>query len=71
MKILVLTDFKDGRDQFVKDDIRTVSDEDGARFVANGWANDTEGRVATGTAEAGSTDLDIQNSTIGLGDNHG
>ena len=53
MKILVLTDFKDGRDQFVKDDIRTVSDEDGARFVANGWANDTEGRVATGTAEAG------------------
>ena len=71
MKILVLTDFKDGRDLFVKDDIRTVSDEDGARFVANGWAQDAEGRVAAGTAEASSTDLDIQNSTLGLGDNHG
>lgn len=70
MKIKCLTTFLDGKERFEKDDGRTVDDERGARFVANGWAEDTAGRVATG-AEAGSADLTIQNSTIGLGDSNG
>ena len=71
MKIKCLTFFLDGRERFEKDDVRTVSDEDGARLVANGWAEDTAGRVAKGNADSGVTDLAIDNSTIGLGDNHG
>ena len=64
MKIKVLMDFLEGRDSYIKDDTRTVSEAEGAYFVKNGWAEDTEGKVAT-------TDLDIHNSTIGVGDNHG
>lgn len=70
MKIKCLTTFLDGKERFEKDDVRTVDDERGARFVANGWVEDTAGRVATG-AEAGSAGLTIQNSTIGLGDSNG
>ena len=71
MKIKCLTFFLDGKDGFEKDDIRTVDDERGAYFVANGWAEDTAGRVATVNPSESVTDLDINNSTIGLGDNHG
>lgn len=70
MRIEILTTFLDERDEFVKDDIRTVSADDGARFVANGWARDLAGRVATGNAQSDSS-LDIQNSVIGLGDSNG
>lgn len=63
MKIKVLTDFLDGRDLYVKGDIRTVPESNGAYFVKNGWAEDIESKVAT--------DLDIHNSVIGVGDNHG
>ena len=70
MKIECLTIFIDGTDRFETGDVRTVSDERGARFVANGWAKDTEGRVATGEASA-SVDLNINSSTIGTGDSNG
>lgn len=70
MKIKCLTTFLDGKERFEKDDVRTVDDERGAQFVANGWAEDVAGRVATGhAADAGS--LTINNSTIGLGDSNG
>lgn len=71
MKIKVLTDFLDGRDLYVKGDIRTVPESEGAYFVKNGWAEDIEGKVATGEEAPGITDLDIHKSTIGVGDNHG
>ena len=46
MRIKVLTTFLDGRDKFYVDDVRTVPDEDGARFINAGWA------VAEGSAPA-------------------
>ena len=70
MKIEVLNTFLDGKDRLEAGDIRTVDDERGARFVANGWAKDQAGRVATGS-KAGSADMTIQKSTIGLGDSNG
>jgi hypothetical protein len=38
MKILCRCKFKHGRDIFEKGDIRTVHQEDGDYFVAQGWA---------------------------------
>lgn len=38
MQIKVLQPFKHGRDSYHPDDVRTVSDEDGAYFAAHGWA---------------------------------
>ena len=66
MKIEALTTFLDGRDRFEAGDIRSVSDVDGARFVAAGWAKDISGAIATGTVAAGATDLEIHNSTLGV-----
>lgn len=63
MKINALTTFLDGRDRYEKDDERTVSDEDGARFVAAGWAEDLSGTVATGVAAVGATNLQVDNLT--------
>ena len=65
MKIEALTTFLDGRDRFELGDIRTVSDEDGARFCAAGWAKDVSGQTATGEAATGEADLAIHNSTLG------
>ncbi len=62
MKIKALTTFLDGRDRFEKGDIRTVDDEAGARFVANGWV---------ANMGCNSTDLDIQNGQLGMGDSNG
>ncbi len=70
MKIEVLNTFLDGTEKFESGDVRTVSDERGAYFVANGWAKDQANRVATGEP-GGSAELNIQNSVIGLGDNNG
>ena len=70
MKIKATATFLNGTDRFEKDDERTVSDERGAYFVANGWAEDVAGRVATGEAAA-TTDLNINNSGLGLGDSNG
>ena len=72
MKILCLTTFLDGRDRFEKDDVRSVPDEDGARFIAHGWAQEQGGEAVAAAAPAtGETTLTIQNGTLGLGDNHG
>jgi len=68
MKIEALTTFLDGRDRYEAGDIRTVSDEDGARFCAAGWAKDITGAAATGEATAGTVDLAIRNSTLGTAD---
>lgn len=68
MKITCLTAFKEGRDLFEKDDVRTVPDEDGARFIANGWA------VAGGEPVApadGVVTLDVQDAQMGQDANHG
>lgn len=70
MKIKAISVFLDGSDRFEIDDQRTVADERGAYFVANGWAIDMDGRVATGDSEA-ATDLIINNSGLGLGDSNG
>lgn len=71
MKIECLTTFLDGKDRYESGDVRTVEDEKGAQFVANGWAKDVAGRVATGGASPGTTDLAVNNSVIGLGDSNG
>ena len=63
MKIVCDTDFKHGTEQFHKDDVRAVSDEDGAYFAANGWAHALGDDAAAPAADATSTDLDVQNNT--------
>ena len=65
MQIKCLENFLDGPHDFKKDDVRTVSDEDGERFVKNGWAEDVEGKVETGDRNAShGKKLDIDNSVI-------
>lgn len=72
MKIECTTTFLDGADRFEAGDIRTVDDERGARLVANGWAADLAGRVATGAVADGAvTDLAIQNVTVAQEASHG
>lgn len=70
MKINCTTSFKDGRDAFHEGDTRTVSDEDGARFIANGWA------VAAGDSPLPlptipAVDLSINSATHTTGDSNG
>jgi hypothetical protein len=69
MKINCTTTFKDTDDgrpaTFHAGDTLTVSDADGARFCANGWATDITGEAATGAPATGSTDLDIQDVVSG------
>lgn len=64
MKINCLTTFLDGRDRFEKDDQRTVSDERGAYFIANGWAAEVGG-VGPSVTSPSEVLLDVQNSVIG------
>lgn len=71
MKIEALTPFLDGTDRFEAGDIRTVSDERGYKFIAHGWAKDVSGQVTSDAASPESVDLNIQNSVLGIGDNHG
>lgn len=71
MKIQVLSTFLDGTDRFEKDDGRTVDDDRGSRFVANGWAIDVDGRVATGSEQTAETTLDIKNAVMGQEARHG
>src|SRR3990167_2615112 len=73
MKIKVLEEkFLDGRDTYLKDEIRTVEDERGRRFVENGWAEDLDGVVKTGDRDKShGRNLDIQNSTLGVTDKVG
>lgn len=70
MKITCTTSFKEGREAFHEGDQRTVSDEDGARFIANGWA------VAAGDAPEPlptipAVDLSIAGATHATGDSNG
>lgn len=71
MRIKCLTTFKDGIDEFVQDDIRSVEDSRGAYFVANGWAEDLSGALPTGETVTGAADLSVASATLGTGDNHG
>lgn len=72
MKILCLTTFLDGRDRFEKEDTRTVSAEDGVRFIGHGWAVEADADAAAPVAAAtGETTLDIQNGVIAAGDSNG
>jgi hypothetical protein len=71
MRINVLNTFMDGRDRFTAGEVREVADDVGLRAVANGWAEDVAGRVATGKAKKGATDLAVDNSTLGVGDSNG
>lgn len=69
MKINCTTTFKEGRETFYEGDQRTVSDEDGARFIKNGWA------VAAGDAPAAlpdvpAVDLTVHSATHATGDSN-
>ena len=65
MKIQVLCTFKNGKDHFEKDDIRTVSDEDGTRFCEAGWVKNVSSDVITSEPVAGGADLKIDKSVLG------
>jgi len=62
VKVKCLTTFLDGKDRFEKDDIRSVPDEDAARFIANAWAE---------PVAEGPTSLDIKSVTHKTGATHG
>lgn len=63
MKIKILENFKDGVESYVKDDVRTVSDESGAYFCGNGWAEDVDGKVETAARSTTEVRLDVRNAT--------
>lgn len=71
MRIKCLTTFKDGRDTFEADDVRTVEDDRGAYFVANGWAAAHDGEQLSPQPAQGEAALDIQNAAMGQGVNNG
>lgn len=71
MRIQCLTTFLDGADRFEQGDVRTVPDERGAYFVAQGWASDLSGEVVTGPITTGPTDLAVDSSTVTMGDSNG
>ena len=71
MKIECLATFLDGKDRYESGDVRTVEDDKGAQFVANGWAKDVADRVATGSESSGVVNLAVDSSVIGLGDSNG
>jgi hypothetical protein len=71
MKIQCLTPFLDGNYRFETDDIRTVDDARGAYFVANGWARDVSGEIATGAASVGEVVLDTQSIVMKQAVRHG
>jgi hypothetical protein len=70
MKIRCLTTFLDGKERFEQDDVRTVSDERGAYFVANGWAESMDGSSAA-EAPPANVELTINNAALGTGDSNG
>lgn len=64
MRIHCTTTFLDGTQRFVKDDIRTVDDADGERFIRAGWAV-REGAAAAPAAAADPVTLQVQNASQG------
>lgn len=71
MKIVCDTLFKHNADVYHEGDIRTVSDEDGAYFVANAWAHVLGDEAAQAALNFTSTDLNVHNSVIGMEDTNG
>lgn len=72
MRIRCLTTFLDDRDRFEAGDVRTVDDEKGARFIANGWAEDAQLPEAVAFTPAPSVvELDTQSPKLGAKDNNG
>jgi hypothetical protein len=70
MKINCTSTFIDGTTRYETGDVRTVSDADGARFCAFGWATDITGAAPSGEPAPGSADLAINNSVLGVSDTH-
>lgn len=71
MRIKCLTTFLDGSDRFERDDLRTVDDERGAYFIAQGWAA-AEGAATPATLpEQGNAVLDIHDATMSPEVQHG
>lgn len=77
MKITCTATFLDGRDRFEAGETlatatgqgcRVITDEQAARFVANGWASDG---AAAAPQAAGSVDLAIDKSVMGQEVRHG
>lgn len=73
MRIECTTTFLHGADRFEAGDVRTVPDELGAYFIAQGWAVDISPapQVIESSGCSGGECLHINNSTIGLGDSNG
>lgn len=51
MKIVILEDFRHGRDQYTKGENRVVDDSLGAYFCLAGWAKDEDGKIETVTRD--------------------
>lgn len=70
MRIKVLTTFLEGPVKFTESDFVTVPDEDGQRFIDNGWAVDATVQDAAPTIKnspPGGTNLFIQDMKIPTG----
>ena len=70
MRIECTTTFLDGRERFEKGDIFTIDDTKAAYFVQQKWAKKVGDQNPAHVAVA-PADLNIHNSKLGLGDNHG
>lgn len=70
MKINCTTTFKEGKETFYEGDQRTVSDEDGARFISNGWASEVGAEAAPAPA-SGDVTLEVQDGLMGQEADHG
>lgn len=71
MRIKCLTTFKDGRDRFDADDVRSVDDDRGAYFIANGWAVQHGAEAEAQQQPQGDAALDIQGGAMGQGVSNG
>lgn len=69
MRITCTTTFLHGRDRYEQGDTRTVSDEDGAYFISNGWA--AEGGSDPVPAAAGDVTLAIHDAAHDQEAKHG
>lgn len=69
MQIKCTTTFLDGVDRYEAGDTRTVPEDKGAYFVANGWAAPV-GEEPRASFE-GATSLDVHNATHNAGDSNG
>lgn len=68
MKIVILTTFLEGTTKYTKGDSVTVSEEDGIKFCALGWAHKADS-TATQVESPANVTLNIQDSFLGISDN--